>query len=542
MIKQTHWTRYIPIGLILLLVLAPATALFAQGKTVFAVKYISAENVYLNGGARDSLAQGDECTVLHNGKEIARLRVAYVAGHSASCEILEKKEPISAGDRVVVVRRAPRVSNKKKEKTEAVKQAAPVKKRKRQRRSAGPKISGYLSAQWYRFDDLGAGNRDFNQPTFRFSLRARRLFGDAYTLRIKARSRYDQRRYASRTGIPDKEWHNRLYEVSFRYENENAPFNYAVGRVFSNAFSGVGYIDGLMAQHNINTNWRWGLFGGIQPEWQYADVSATIQKYGVFASYSLGDFRTRRFASTLSLAGAYHNSEVSREFMYWQNSYTVGSRLYLFQSLELDLNRDWKQTTTHESVSMTGLYLNGRYQFNNQWSLGMSYDNRKNYLTWFSRDLADSLFDDAFRQGLRLSVNGRLFRNFRVYGNAGLRHRQDQPDITWSYMAGVNWNRIMRTAFNFNFRYAGFNNFYTIGVNPTVSAGWRMRGGHQLRASYGYYGYTLKADQSFNQRQWMRFNADFELPVRIFLSSEYQYEWGDDLNGQRFFIELGYRL
>ncbi len=522
--------------------LLPGRVAAQTGKAV-QVKYVSKENIYLNAGSVAGLAVGDILSVRKNGREIARLKIAYVARHSASCTIISQKGKPAVGDKVVVLKKAVR-PEKKAAIVETKAEARSVKRKPKSRnRSSLPRISGYLSAQWYQFDDRGSSNLDFRQPTIRFSLRATRLFGDDYRLRIKWRSRYDQRRTGLASAIPRNEWRNRLYEVSFRYANEKARFNWAMGRIISNAFSGVGYIDGLMLQHNISSRWRWGLFGGLQPEWHYSTSPASIQKYGMFAAYKVGNYSGHRFESTLSLAGAYHGNTVSREFMYWQNSYSWGNSFNLFQSLELDLNRDWKRNTTGETVSLTGVYINGRYNFfNNRFSVGLSYDNRKNYLTYFSRTLADSLFNDAFRQGLRLSLNARLFRNFRLFANGGLRHRQDVSDITWSYMGGLSWQRMFATPFVLMIRYAGFSNFYTVGINPNASLSYRLRGGHLMRLSYGYYGYALKADNSENHRNWVRINSQWELPLDMFMSGEYQYDWGDDLNGQRFFIELGYRF
>ncbi len=538
---RIQFKNFLPIVLFLWLCLLPGRGQAQTEKPVH-IKYVSKENIYLDAGSAAGLSVGDVLVVKKNGREIVRLKIVFVARHSASCVILSQKGQPVVGDSVAMFKKSA-VAEKKKTETVVQKETKKTpKKRSPRKRDTSARISGYLSAQWFQFDDRGSSNLDYKQPTIRFSLRASRLFGDDYRLRIKWRSRYDNRAASLTGSIPRSEWRNRLYEVSFRYANEKARFNWAMGRIISNAFSGVGYIDGLMLQHNMTSRWRWGLFGGLQPEWHYSTSPASIQKYGLFAAYKVGDYSSHRFESTLSVAGAYHGSTVSREFMYWQNSYSWGSRFNIFQSLELDLNRDWKKKTTGETVSLTGIYINGRYNFSRRYSMGLSYDNRKNYLTYFSRSLADSLFNDAFRQGLRMSLNARLFRNFRLFANGGLRHRQDASDITWSYMAGLNWQRMFATPFMLMIRYAGFNNFYTIGINPNASLSYRLRGGHLMRLSYGYYGYSLKADNSANHRNWIRFNSQWELPLDMFMSGEYQYDWGDDLNGQRFFIELGYRF
>jgi len=52
----------------------------------------------------------------------------------------------------------------------------------------------------------------------------------------------------------------------------------------------------------------------------------------------------------------------------------------------------------------------------------------------------------------------------------------------------------------------------------------------------GAYGVT-----KYNN-QWIRLDSGFNLPLNMFISLFYEYDFGDDLEGQRIFAELGYRF
>lgn len=172
----------------------------------------------------------------------------------------------------------------------------------------------------------------------------------------------------------------------------------------------------------------------------------------------------------------------------------------------------------------------------------MSYDNRKNYYTYELRTLADSLFDDAFRQGLRASVNVRFTKDLRLFANSGIRDRGDNSPLTYSYMGGFNWSDLFDQRITMSIRAAGFSNLYTEGLNPSLTFSKYFRDGHSVGIGYGNYSYMLKVNKQDRLNHWLRLDGQVELPLHMFLSSDLEYDWGDDSEGFRVFAEIGYRF
>ena len=516
----------------------------AQNKTILQVKYLSTENVYINAGKAEGVRVGNKYAIIQDNNRIAEIEVVYAADHSASCKIMSSNAQIQIGDKLELL-----VSGKSEEAIEVKSDSIGTEqteiianKKKLNVKQNKMRISGNLGVQWYHFEDMTGSKLNFNQPSIRFHFRIRELWSKNLNVRIKFRSRYDDRSRSYDNDTPQTEWRNRLYEASFSYDDQSSPVNFKVGRIISNTFSGVGYIDGLQLQHNAGRSWRYGIFAGTQPEWQYSDFQTSIQKYGLYFNYQRGDYSTNLWESTLAFAGAYHGSTVSREFMYLQNNVNYWQRLNVFQSLELDLNRDWRKEKTGQTISMTGLYVSSSYKVTDWLNTGLSYDNRKNYYTYEMRSLADSLFDDAFRQGIRANFNVRFSKDYRFYGNYGWRKRSGEGSNTHSYAAGLNISNLLLSRLSLSARFAGFINYYTTGFNPSVRLSQSFRGGHNISLSYGNYLYTLKANNTNNTNQWARFNTQFELPLRLYLTGSYEYDWGDDVEGQRILAELGYRF
>ncbi len=529
----------------LMFVLILPLLLKAQVNTDLKIKYLSSEYVYITGGKADSVSLNDQFEVIRNGVSIATIEVVYTADHSASCKILNMNQPIQAGDRLKWLKKsivASIVQDSLKGTISMVKEEQEKKVKVEKTRNLS-RIRGNIGIQWYHFEDLTDSKLNFDQPTFRINFKAQKLWNRDFNFNIRFRSRKYERSRRFNNDVPASEWRNRIYEASFAYNNADSPINFKIGRIISNMFSGIGYIDGLLLQNNINELWRWGVFAGSRPEWQYSDFQTSIQKYGGYINFLKGDYLKNRWESTLAFSAEYHGSTVSREFLYLMNNYNYKSRLSVYQSLELDYNRDWRKEKTAETISITGLYVSGSYKIFDWLKTGVSYDNRKNYYTYeLLKTIADSLFDSAFRQGIRANVYMRYSKNINFYGNFGWRNREGEGSDTYSYIGGLNFSNFLIRRLRITPRFAGFTNYYTSGYNPSVSLTKNFRYGHYIGISAGSYIYTLKETSTNHMNNWLRLNGQLELPWQTYFSGNYEYDWGDDVEGHRILAELGYRF
>jgi hypothetical protein len=403
-------------------------------------------------------------------------------------------------------------------------------------------IHGSVALSWYHFEDLTESDLDFSQPTLRLKLKAKRLWGSAWNLGIKFRSRYNDRSRSLRDDVPETEWRNRVYEGVLSYDNPAAPVNLRVGRIVSNVMSGIGYIDGLLLQHNASAHWRWGVFAGTQPDWETSEFQTSVHKYGVFVKYLKGDFSGNRLEATLAAAGEYHGSDVSREYVYLQSSFQLDRHWGAYGSLELDVNREWRRDLVGEDLSVSGLFLTARYRTAESLSAALSYDSRRTYVTREMRSEADSLFDDAFRQGLRASLDARLPGAWLLGVDLGVRAVESASDETYSYALRARKSGVVIDGLTLDVSLLGFSNPLSSGYSPEIRLGKRLRGGHSLDLSYGNYTYDLDLDESQRVSHRVRVDGQFELLARLYAFASYEYDWGDDVVGHRVLTELGYRF
>jgi hypothetical protein len=512
----------------------------AQDKTVVCnISYISYENIYVDKGRDSGIEVGDTLLVNKNGETAAIMIIEFTSAHSSSCAVLEKIADFSPGMSATLVKR------KNIEGVVPVVVTSETKTTKRES-SAGrqdvsfAKINGRLSLQWYHFGDFSNKELNFDQPNARFYLQARQIWGKEYHLKINMRLRRNFRSKNYATTAPQEEWRNRIYSFYFSYEDLHSPVNYKFGRIMTNKISGIGYLDGLFLQHNISSEFNWGIYAGAQSNWQFAGNVTSFQKYGLFFSYLSENFMTPRFETTVALNAIYHGKTVSRENLYVQSSYRTRSKLSLYNSFEIDLNRSWRRDKTNTPLSLSSFYLSARYNFTPELRGGLTYDNRKNYYTYDTRELSENIYDTLFRHGLRADMYVKLPDKYYTSLQLGIRKRQNDSETTYSGRIMVRKNDLFFKRFSMSLSLGGYSNYYSSGWVPSLSVGKHFASGHHLSIATGQNLYHTISDKIDRIQNWLRINGQLQLWGKTYLSGYYNYEWGDDVEGQRILAEIGY--
>jgi len=501
------------------------------------VSYISKQNIYIDAGKADGIWSGDSVIVKQQDSPVALLKIQYAADHSASA-ILKKGKMPKVGDVIVLLVRhkIQKMPKKNETRTRAQQTRQSARRSNFENRT---KISGSISFNWYRIQDQSSRKMTFDQPGARVNIKIKNLFGKGYELRIKNRLRYQKRSYTYGDRLPEDQWRNRLYTVSFSYKNPSSVINYQIGRVLANTIGSIGYIDGALVQANVSPFLHVGLFGGTQLDRN--DYPSGVAKYGLFAQFQRGDYRSRRWETALALSGEYVGNIVDRELVYMMNSFST-QKLSIYQSADIDINRAWRQQRAGENMSLSNLYVNGTYRVSRALSFGFSYDSRKNYYSYQWRSIADSLFDDAMRYGTRGSINVRLPRHWSIMANAGARLKQGEQQTSTSFAASIRKSNITPLRLFLGLYGSGFSNNYTQGNHASVRLGANLKSGHSFDVSYGGYYYTASATRESRKSQWIRSNINLYLGRHWYVMQSYEYFWGDDAPGHRIFVEAGYRL
>jgi hypothetical protein len=503
------------------------------------VTYAAADGVYLDQGKLQGLDVGSEGEVKHNGQVAARLQVLYIADHLASCKVVENPGHLVVGDVVVFqVAGLAATDTTKKKAPEVAGPPAPLIRNLKDRTN---RLSGRIGLQFFGQDDRTVLNYDYAQPAVVVRLRLESLFGSHYALSINSSSRrnYLPERLQTRTF---HQWDHRVYEVSLVNTDPLSRLQLGMGRLVANHISGIGYIDGAIADYKMMDHVAVGAFGGTEPNLTTADFRTRNTKGGAYLYYEARGEDSRQLGVTLAGAGEYTNGQINREFVYQQTDCMLGSRFTFYESAEMNVNRGWKLSEEGRRFELVNLLLNVRYSPWRAFAVNLGYDNRTNFRTLETRSIPDSLFDSSLRQGYRLDTEFRLPLSMHVNLRSGL--RTDGPDGSLSKNGSADFGtyNLFNLQTGLGVRANAFWDHYSNGAQRSVFLSQTIFAVINLGAEAGRNNYRFGGATGNRQEDWVRANTDIMISRHLYSSAYLEMYRGGNSNANRLFVETGVRL
>lgn len=509
---------------------------FAQNRLKIAgIKYISREFVYIDRGASDGIRVGDTLQVQNVPGQF--LVVRYIASHSSSCIFTGQITRLKPGMKVIF---KPHVEITEKKETEKKEEVETVNEKKGSRepdKTNRSILRGSFRIAYYYWNDQNNTNLDFSQPSAYFNLKYIPGNMKNTSLNIKLRARRDYRSRSLNRTVSKSEWRNRVYQLYVSHESANGGVIIKAGRILENNLTGIGYLDGVILGYRTAGGHGFGVLGGTRPEWHYSEPQTSIQKYGIFYSK---EHHKEGFSGTTSVSvnGEYHQSTVSREYVSMYHTSTIGSKMFLYLFSELDYNRDWRKEKSTSTIGMSNVYLSFQYNWKPWLRGGISLDQRKNYWTYEYYSIADSLFDQTARRGIRLNLSSTLPGQINVSLQTGLTKRETESQPTLSNNLSLTKSDLFHKRILLMVNTMYFHNPFLDGVHLSTQMSKPIMGRVSGRAGVKYYMYRNNQFSSQNMSVHVGFNV--YLWKYFSISSMISYHSGDDENGIRSLIELGY--
>lgn len=520
---------------------------------IFQVQDLSADFVYLDAGRAQGLETGIRLWVLSpEGDTLAEIEVVAVAENSAACRILAQKGPISPGDPVIPqtpfrppqerpqgeARPSPPSPPAEEGPAEIPPQAP--------RRPVAPfaRISGGISYGFFGIQNEDPFRPDFSQNTGRLTLRMRDIRGSGYGLYLQIRTRSNRRTVLIlRPSLPTAEGQNRFYEMAFGYEKPNAHWQYRIGRIASNPFIGMGYLDGGIVQFRGHSDFRVGAFFGFKPDLTQLRPRLSHPKGGLFLGWASSLSGRGRYTLTASATGEYREGQIHREYLYLQSILSLPGRVTVYQSAELDINRGWRRAREKDLTRLSLFYLTVTMPFLKRGSIGLSLSHYRRYWTSEVRDLPDSLFDRRARRSASLRVGwSRLPGGFHTSGTYTLRSLEGVPGRDYTAMLQISHGHFTPLHLLLSAQQSWYRNQVSRGDILVLHLGKSFKG-HRLGLTYGRSRTELlNLTLPRRENRWLRVDLSLNLPWGFYLLGQYERDRGSDLQGTRLLLETGYRF
>jgi hypothetical protein len=520
----------------------------AETQRAFTVTYVTNSAIYLDAGRAEGLAVGSRLKIVRDGADVAEIEIEFVAEHSASGREVRLLGIVRSGDRAILL------STPEAPAPEAIAPApepelprAPVYATSPERAGeARPwaRTSGSLAFGWRRLgSDFGPVSTETGG---RLSLRLSEIAGRDLTFRVRLRSRETEREgYGSQ--LPSRQDSDRLYELSLAYDPPEGRFAFQLGRLGASRFSTLGDLDGLLGEVRLGAGFSVGAFGGSRPDLADLGFETAGEKYGAFARWASRQREGRPGFAEVLIGGVTEKSdegETSRDFVAIESRFGSGSRWWIFQRAEIDLFRDWREREAGRASQISNASLAASFQLSPAWRASLSYDQWRSNLTWETRPRPEEVFTRYFREGGRLGLDWRGPDGWSVGLGGGLEQADDLDDPTSSAWASV----LKAESFGLPLLLGGDASFYSGGVAEgfvaNLRARWAFPGGHDLGLALGASEATITEFDDLDPRanQWLRLSGTAQLPFRLWVYGEYEVQTGDDVEGDRAVVEVGYRF
>ncbi|MFQ5511159.1 MAG: hypothetical protein ACE5EO_04855, partial [Candidatus Krumholzibacteriia bacterium] len=513
-------------GLIGLAATAPEARGAVQASEPARVTYISVEAVYVNAGKKAGIAIGDTLKVVRGKRVITRLVVTSISSHSAACKPLDASARIKIGDNLTYKprKRTAKKRSSTRGKKSTVKKGSSRRRpsrvvRRNARRRDRNRVHGYLSFQNQWQQSLTGSKFTWLQPNVNGKITVDKLAGKDVTLRIRHRSLYSFRAPAIDSPFSDDGWSHRLAEAALVFGKQGSPVEFGVGRVISPYIRGIGYIDGGYFSVKVSPRYRVGAAVGTEPDEESSAYRADRKKIGGFVTFEKELDARRRFSTTLALSASYAAGAVNREFFYVQNSYTVAQRLSAYQSVEIDVNRQWRRDITGSRVSFSNFYFTSNFFVSNFATFDFSFDARRNVRNYFNLNTPDSLFDSRLRKGLDGGFSLRLPRGISLRGTGGIRYGdEDSQDIRFTSLF-MNVRNVYWRGHNLSTRISRSETGFTTSYRPTITYRMPIK---RTRANFSVGGNLYKTGAISNNSYYFELGGSRSLNRRYYVSGSWR--------------------
>lgn len=510
----------------------------ANGKKKFAVTYVSGTTFYINAGRLQGLAAGDTAKVIHADLEIGTAMITAVADSSSALRIISQTGSISIGDTVVSsIEAVEQQTNLTGRDTAAI----PVEVKLLPTPEKSPReniLSGRAAIQYYL---ISAEDSKFNlrQPAGMLMLNVSNLLGTGMVLSFDDHSYYDGINNYSLYGNSTGFQHN-IYQASLSRDLPESSIGYGIGRMTSRFVGGIGTFDGAQLYYRMN-DFTAGILGGAA-----ADVPSSLNFGGTrsafFLNYHSGSDFFHQYDGTVAYGLQTVGGSIDRNFLYLQNSLSLGNELYLYETTEIDMSQ-LSNGTRQTAFNFSDTYFAANYYPTNWLFANIGYDaSRDVYLFQSMKNIPDSLVDRNILQGYRASVTAHLPGMVTVSANATLNTRRDFLRNEHTLGGSIRASDIFDSGVNVGARYLGMVGVFSNGHDFSVDIDRTFFDRFSTTFRYDSYSISVSTLQQTYTTQTISGLLNYDFSSRLYSSVGVDDIIDATMNSINAFAEIGFRF
>jgi hypothetical protein len=548
-----------------------ATATSKSEPMAFSVKHVTRDAIYITGGTNAGMKAGMRMiikrigalgTVGYAGQAtgnwvVARVQIVEVAATSAVCRILSSNDDVRPGDLAYVDTRpvtkpagTPSTAEDGSEKPSDDQRTAPsvsgdsvdtMPETKPQSRSFLPsRTSGRVGFDFGSINSTGLTAAHSQQLGAMVQTDLTHIAGTHWNLDGTWRGRITNRTQPGTiTTIQDVL--NHTYAIQLNYDNPASRWVAGFGRFYLPWAESLNTIDGGYVGSRMGEHATAGIFAGSNPDPTTFRYQPDDRIGGVFLNFERGSFDALHFSSTFGGALSTVKWKLDRPFVFTENEVFYKRYLMIYDSLILDSPQGVTTNGLKLPPGVNRNYLTVRFQPHSRIFFDVNHNYFRDVPTADERLIATGLLDRILYRGLSVGVHVEPIRHIFFYTAVGQTNRTLDIGTNRNRIFGLTLARIGGTGLIADVRYSKFDSSFGRGNYKAFSLSrnqghwwrWTMQGGHQNIVS----GFTVN-----NRSLFLASTVDVNLGSHTFVQANYNFERGNQLNYNQWFLTTGYRF
>ena len=542
----------------------------APAKNIFHVKYVSEGAVYLDAGHNSGLEEGMVLHLIHadpgggttdavrfDGRApIADVRVFSVADSSAAAEIIKSSEDSVAGDVSYLDVESVRAREEKVNAAESenypivvtFSYGDPLDEEIRSTTVSavsGPPIENQIRGRiGFDYGNLSEpGGIATKQVGLMVDADMSHIGGTHWNFTGYWRGDMNTQNSgisSATSPVTLNDLLNRTYHLGLYYQNPDSVVTMGVGRLYLPYAPSLSTIDGGYFGRRINSELTVGVFGGSTPDptsWSYAPNQNIA---GTFVNYEKGDFEHLRWDDTLGLAMTSINWHAAREFIFAENTISVGRVFSIYNALQIDQARTALGGVFY-GTGLTQSFSSVRFQPISLLTFDLDHNYLRNLPTFDPVLISTGLLDQYLFQGLSGGVRVDLPYRVSVSTEIGRSKSSTDTATSWNQMYGLTFGEIRNTGLQLDLRYTKFNSSFGQGNYEFISLSRNIAERFHVQVEGGMQ-HLASAFSSNSFSKFVTSTVNWNVGPRYFFEGLFSWNMGTAMNYQQTNFTFGYRF
>jgi hypothetical protein len=335
---------------------------------------------------------------------------------------------------------------------------------------------------------------------------------------------------------------NRTYRIGFTYQSPYSPVTLGIGRLFLPWAPGLSTIDGAYYGRKFAREATFGFFGGSTPDPSSWSYNPNQHIAGTFVNLEHGSFDHFRIFSTMGVAITSIQWKVARQFVFFENTWSWKQYVSFYNSLQADAARTSPLVNGgHNDTQVSQSYSSLHFQPIKLVGFGVNHNYFHSLPTFDPRLLGTGLLDQYLFQGFSGDVRLALPRRIGLFASLGQSKTTTDKKSSLNQAYGISFGSIWKTGLLLDLHYSKFNSAFGSGKYESFSLSKSLTDTFRVQLYGGHQVFNTSLSTNTNSN-FVNGVVDWNVGPRYFLEGNLGWYHGTSLSYTQWSTVFGYRI